>query len=140
MLSNIKKNINYNKLYSSLYYQNKLDIKYSIKDKYNNQITDSDNNQIIDSDNESINSNKEYIFKTNVNKPLSELLGIKEFNYDKNFYWKQPDKHGLSNSDYIIKPYYKYDKYPDKILNINYLDIIKDDIRNIRVLNNYQLE
>jgi hypothetical protein len=29
---------------------------------------------------------------------------------------------------------------PDKILNMNYFEIIKDDVRNFRKLNNYQME
>lgn len=31
-------------------------------------------------------------------------------------------------------------KKPDKMLNMNYFEIINDDIRNFRKLNNYQME
>lgn len=40
----------------------------------------------------------------------------------------------------IIPQYYFNNNDPSKILNINYYDIIKDDIRNYRVLKKNQLE
>ena len=54
--------------------------------------------------------------------------------------YEPPKEHGLINSDVIIPQYYFNNKDPSKILNINYYDIIKDDIRNYRVLKKYQLE
>lgn len=52
--------------------------------------------------------------------------------------WKPPDEYGLKNSFSIIPEYYQRDN--DKILDIDYLTIILDDIRNLRKLNEYQLE
>ena len=49
--------------------------------------------------------------------------------------------HGLNNSNYIIPTYYNNHKNLHKILyNLDYFEIIKDDIRNFRKLNTYQLK
>ena len=64
-------------------------------------------------------------------------MDVPEFNYNEDFTWKPPEQHGLSNSQEIIPCYYKSDK---KILNIDYLLMIHDDIRNYRPLNQYQLD
>jgi hypothetical protein len=78
-----------------------------------------------------------YKFKTkNVSKEIADILEIPRFNYDKNFNWTPPTESGLSNSDYIIQPYYKFHDFND----INYLNIIKDNIRNFRELNKYEME
>ena len=91
---------------------------------------------------EEIEEIEDYIFQTkNFNKPLTTLLKIPEFNYNKNFNWCPPKTHGLNNSNYIIPTYYNYHKNLDKILyNLDYFEIIKDDIRNFRKLNIYQLK
>ena len=92
---------------------------------------------------EEIEKIENYIFQTkNFNKPLTTLLKIPEFNYNKNFNWCPPKTHGLNNSNYIIPSYYNYHKNPNKILlyNLDYFEIIKDDIRNFRELNTYQLK
>jgi hypothetical protein len=52
--------------------------------------------------------------------------------------WIPPAKPGLSNCQAIIPNYYPR-KY-NTILDIDYLTIIKDDIKNCRVLNGYQME
>jgi len=62
-------------------------------------------------------------------------------------YWKPPTKPGLSNSEPIIPTYYikkmeiidNNQKFEAKYIDIDYLSIIKDDIRNMRKLNKYQL-
>jgi len=51
--------------------------------------------------------------------------------------WVPPKFHGLNNSLQIIPQYYK--KCGDKILKIDYYEMIIDDIRNCRKLNEYQL-
>lgn len=51
--------------------------------------------------------------------------------------WKPPKKHGLDNSFIIIPKYYQ--KAGEKILKIDYYNMIIDDIRNCRKLNDYQL-
>lgn len=61
--------------------------------------------------------------------------------------WRPPQKSGLSNSEPIIPSYYLktivniIDGNEEKIkfLKVDYLHIIKDDIRNFRQLNKYQL-
>jgi hypothetical protein len=51
--------------------------------------------------------------------------------------WKPPKHHGLNNSFIIIPEYYR--KTGEKILKVDYYDIILDDIRNCRKLNDHQL-
>ena len=51
--------------------------------------------------------------------------------------WQPPKYHGLNNSFIIIPDYYK--KSGEKILKVNYYDMILDDIRNFRKLNDYQI-
>lgn len=61
---------------------------------------------------------------------------------------EHPQNYGLSNSEPIIPSYYlKKIKFlfNDKeietsYLDIDFFDVVKDDIRNIRKLNKYQLE
>jgi hypothetical protein len=81
-------------------------------------------------------------FTTIVNKSLSRILDISEFKFDDdNFLWEPPEEPGLSNSDYIIPAYYNpLPKKHNNILDINYYEIIKDDIRNYRKLNKYQMD
>ena len=68
---------------------------------------------------------------------------IKYFNPDSNINkfdqneWEPPKRHGLNNSFIIIPQYYR--KSEDKILKIDYYEMIIDDIRNFRKLNEYQL-
>ena len=81
---------------------------------------------------------EKYLFTTNVNEKLSKILEIDKFNYDKKFKWNPPKEHGLTNSNNIIPKYYQKDN--KKILDVDYYNIIKDDIRNMRKLNNYQLD
>jgi hypothetical protein len=82
--------------------------------------------------------NEEYEFITPVNRRLSEILEITPQTYDEEFEWDIPNEYGLSNCNSIIPEYYK--RPENQILNINYYDIIKDDIRNCRPLNKYQLD
>jgi len=53
--------------------------------------------------------------------------------------WTAPSKPGLENCDEIIPSYYHFHKHPSKIMDIDYFEIIKDDVRNYRVLNHRQL-
>jgi hypothetical protein len=52
--------------------------------------------------------------------------------------WIPPKEHGLSNSLSIIPSYY-IDSH-SSFVNIDYYDIIVDDIRNMRKLNSYQMK
>lgn len=81
-----------------------------------------------------------YVIKANVCGMLSRELKLDEVVYDEIGTYEPPTESGLSNSNVIIPAYYHIDKDPSKILDIDYYDIIKDDIRNYRVLNSYQLE
>jgi hypothetical protein len=81
-----------------------------------------------------------YVIKANVCKMLSRELSLPEMVIDEKDIVEPPTEYGLSNSDVIIPSYYHLDKDPSKILGIDYFNIIKDDIRNYRTLNKYQLE
>ena len=94
-----------------------------------------DNNSDTDDDDD-----KNYVIKTNICKRLSKELQLPEIIYDIKNDYEPPKEHGLSNSNIIIPSYYNLDKNPSKIFNIDYYEIIKDDIRNFRPLNTYQLE
>ena len=80
-----------------------------------------------------------YEIKATICNRLARELNLQEKKYNIIDY-KPPDFPGLMNSDVIIPSYYKLDKHPSKILEIDYFIIIKDDIRNFRPLNKYQLE
>ena len=54
--------------------------------------------------------------------------------------WKAPPFHGLRNSPRIIPEYYMTTHLKNGILNINYYDMIIDDIRNLRPLSVYQMK
>ena len=68
---------------------------------------------------------------------------IKYFNLDSDINknietdWEPPKHHGLNNSFIIVPQYYR--KSGEKILKIDYYDMIVDDIRNLRKLNEHQL-
>ena len=70
----------------------------------------------------------------NINKNIIIKDEQYEINYD------PPKEHGLSNSDFIIPLHYQLHKHPSKILDIDYYQLIKDDIKNYRTLNKYQLQ
>ena len=81
-----------------------------------------------------------YIIKTNVCKRLSKEFDLPEMVIDETVIVEPPTEYGLSNSDIIIPSYYHLAKHPSKILGLDYFNIIKDDIKNYRTLNKYQLE
>ena len=91
---------------------------------------------------EKININEDnednYKFTTNINRKLLKILEVSDFTYDDNFVWDQPKENGLNNCDPIIPDYYK--KTCDKILDIDYYELIKDDIKNYRKLNKYKID
>jgi hypothetical protein len=85
-------------------------------------------------------NNNEYVIKANVCKILSKQLKLPEIHYNYMGEYVPPKQHGLSNSEVIIPQYYYDKKDLSKIIDIDYFKIIKDDIRNGRVLKKYQLE
>jgi hypothetical protein len=91
-------------------------------------------------DTDTSDNNDEYVIKANVCKILSKQLKIPEIQYDYMGEYVAPKQHGLSNSDVIIPEYYYDKKDLSKIIDVDYYKIIKDDIRNCRILKKYQLE
>jgi hypothetical protein len=82
-----------------------------------------------------------YVIKANICPRLSQELSLPEIVYDIGISdYEPPNEPGLTNSGTIIPAYYKLDKHPSKILEIDYLYIIEDDIINLRPLNQYQLD
>ena len=61
--------------------------------------------------------------------------------------WRPPSKSGLRNSEPILPSYYLQkieglvdeEGKPIKYMNVDYVNIIKDDIRNFRKLNEHQI-
>jgi hypothetical protein len=98
------------------------------------------NIKLDDADDDLDNDYENYVINTKMNNKLLKELGLTENNYDEKNSYEPPKEHGLSNSNVIIPAYYHIDRHPSKILNIDYYEIIKDDIRNFRTLNSYQLE
>ena len=58
--------------------------------------------------------------------------------------WEAPKLHGLSNSDAIIPHYYFKEslikKNPNNLIDIKYLTVVRDDIRNYRKLSDNQVD
>jgi len=82
----------------------------------------------------------DYVIKAKICRRLSRELKLPEIFYDETGEYDPPKVPGLENSNAIIPPYFHLHKEPSKIFTIDYLNIIKDDIRNFRPLNKYQLE
>jgi hypothetical protein len=94
----------------------------------------------MNSDIDNDNDNDNYIFQANLNNKLRKELGLTENIYDEQIIYEPPKEYGLTNSDIIIASCYNLHKYPHKAFDIDYFTIIKDDIRNCKSLNKYQLE
>jgi len=94
----------------------------------------------LEDNNDNDNNDENYIIKTKICRRLSRQLGLDEIQYDYTGEYEVPKEHGLLNSDIIIPSYYHLHTHPSKIFNLDYFTIIKDDIRNFRVLNEYQLK
>jgi len=77
--------------------------------------------------------------RTNKTRVNSDSL-INKLNEQSNF-WKPPSFHGIRNCNKIIPEYYFNElNIRNGVLDISYYDIIKDDIRNMRKLNTYQIQ
>lgn len=94
----------------------------------------------FDYDTDKCDNNDEYVIKANVCKNLSKQLKLPEIHYDYMGEYVPPKQQGLINSEVIIPSYYYDKKDLSKIIDIDYYKIIKDDIRNCRVLKKYKLE
>ena len=113
---------------------------------------DTDPDHDSDSDNSYESMNDSNIIFANLNKPLYDLFALSPLSQPKTPVlissatapasvintWIPPTKHGLSNCQSIVPNYYA--RSYKNILDIDYLTIIKDDIKNCRVLNDYQME
>jgi len=84
-----------------------------------------------------------YMFNKNMNISLKKLFGnIKDEDIERdisNIDWCPPPFHGLNNSEPILPNYYYMNK-TDPLKKINYTKFIKDDIIDLKTLNNHQLE
>jgi hypothetical protein len=104
------------------------------------QADDKNGNPISRSSSISTDSDYEnYVIRAKICKRLSRELGLEEITYDITDY-EPPENPGLENSNVIIPAYYQIHKHPSKIIDLDYLYMIKDDIRNFRQLNKYQLK
>jgi len=101
---------------------------------------DSDSNDDLSLSLNINDDNDKYVIKANVCSILSKQLKLPKIHYDYMGEYEPPKTPGLSNANVIIPKYYNIHKDPTKFININYYDIIRDDIRNCRVLNEYQLQ
>ena len=81
-----------------------------------------------------------YIIKAKVCKRLSRELGLEDLFMDEIINYNPPCQYGLSNAEVIIPSYYKLHEHPYKLFTLDFYEIIKDDIRNCRVLKKEQLD
>lgn len=88
------------------------------------------------SENDSENDSEKYIIKTKMCKRLSKEIDLPIIE-DILSYKHPPDEHGLINSEVIIPSYKILKKKPTEI---DFYELIKDDLRNYRDLNKYQLQ
>lgn len=98
------------------------------------------NNYNDDSNNNNNDDDNNYIIHTNMNNILKKEFGLNENYYEEKIDYEPPKIYGLINSEPIISPNYNLHKDPLKIFDIDYFNIIKDDIRNCKSLNKYQLD
>ena len=97
-------------------------------------------------DTESVNTTEDddnTIITTNMNRSLKRVLDIplsdEENENDQSVIaWSPPKIYGLSNSRRIIHPHFI--KHNGILSKIDYIDVIKDNIRNMRPLTKYELE
>ena len=82
----------------------------------------------------------QYNFTTNVCKRLSKVLNIDKMKFEDGSNYEPPKEHGLTNCNVIIPQYYHLHKDFSKVFDIDYYNMIKDDIRNMRPLNEYQIK
>ena len=107
---------------------------------YDDENDDDDGSEIIKDECKKDENDDNYIIQAKICKRLSRELGLEEMKYDECGIYDVPKDHGLTNCNMIIPSYYQLHNHPSKILTIDYFEIIKDDIRNFRELNHYQLD
>jgi len=81
-------------------------------------------------------STSSYQFRANVCPILARAINVPEYKCEDLYPYHPPKSHGLDNCNVIIPSYYVKSYNQD----IDYFTMIKDDIKNYRPLNEYQLE
>jgi len=81
--------------------------------------------------------NNDELHCKNMDPALAKLMGI-IMEEQNGLDWKPPSKSGLDNSDKIISSTYFTKK--DLLHNVDYLNVIKDDILSYKTLSERQLE
>jgi hypothetical protein len=106
-----------------------------------NKVEKSNSAECLFGNNKNWENDDLYVIKTNINKRLSKELGLDELVYDVDVEnpYEPPKEHGLNNCNMIIPEYYHLSSKTNNLFTINYYEIIKDDLRNLRPLNKYQL-
>jgi hypothetical protein len=101
---------------------------------HNNRSNNSDDSEKNESEK---NESEIYEIKTKMCKRLSKEFDLPIIEGDILSYQPSPKQHGLINSDVIIPSYKILKKKPT---DIDFYELIKDDLRNYRDLNKYQLQ
>jgi len=99
-----------------------------------------ENNDNLNTDESSSGSeyseDETYLISSRITDALSKKITIQD-NIET---CEAPKEYGLVNSNFIIPEYYQLHKHPSKIFKQDYYNIIQDDIRNCRILNEYQIK
>lgn len=93
---------------------------------------------IEEESNLSVSPISEYQFRANVCPILARAINVPEYKCDHISSYDPPESHGLDNCNVIIPSYYV--KSYNRSVDIDYFTMMKDDIKNYRPLNKYQLE
>lgn len=104
---------------------------------------DSDKNNSCDDSQHQVVSSSNRIVCKNINRGLAKDISLSQHfipSRSHSMSWKAPDIHGLTNSTRIIPEYYFTNHNYHTVFNIDYFHIIIDDIRNLRPLNEHQIE
>ncbi len=112
---------------------------------YEDDLTEnlSESSEIFDNSDILENSDKldDKLYCKNINKPLKKILSIDSDSEDyntSNIDWTPPKNYGLNNSEQILNPFYlKNKKMLDKE---DYIKTIKDNIRNMLLINNETIQ
>ncbi len=111
---------------------------------YEDDLTEnlSESSEIFDNSDILENSDKldDKLYCKNINKPLKKILSIDSDSedYTSNIDWTPPKNYGLNNSEQILNPFYlKNKKMLDKE---DYIKTIKDNIRNMLLINNETIQ
>ena len=109
-----------------------------------------DDDHYYNDDVTSIDNDSDYkLAIDNLSPGLKEVLNNSNGSFssvssDSKIDWEAPKLHGLSNSDAIIPQYYFKEsliqKNSNNLIDIKYLTVVRDDIRNYRKLSEHQVD